>query len=154
MRMVPAKSPRLLACGVILLALLTVGCVPQGPAERAATRDAHLHFDPPKKAEKPAFKGIELYSWKGRDGRWRFSLLYGTNRLKPRTMVTDERFALTSLKALKAKVRLLAKGEMLLWIALPSEDGEPKVIHPPQHVIDDMAKYCRELAVDLHVVRR
>jgi hypothetical protein len=31
---------------------------------------------------KPAFKGMELYSWQKGNGDWVYNILYGTNRLK------------------------------------------------------------------------
>jgi len=83
------------------------------------------------RAEKPAFKGIELYSWtEGETKEWRFSLLRGTNRLKKPAEIMDPKTMIKTLDELKTRLSALAVGEQVFWnphvdakaFPLPGED--------------------------------
>lgn len=114
--------------GCVLVACLLWTAAAQGPARPA----------------RPAFKGMELYSWTAGGKEWRFSLLIGTNRYKPRSERTDPRVAIAGLEALKPKLAGLAEGELLLW---GWEQGD----EPPAAMIEELSRYCRELGIELRM---
>ncbi len=72
-------------------------------------------------AEKSAFKGMELYSWKTPGEDWRFSLLAGTNRLKTDQEIKDPEQTIVGMKELKKRLAKLAKGENVFWKNLATE---------------------------------
>jgi hypothetical protein len=96
----------------------------------------------PQRAARPAFKGIELYSWKADDGSWRFSLLPGTNRQKPVSEITEPEVTIVGVDNLKQRLSALARGESVLWSNLA---GEPV----PREVVDDLDRLCRGLDIKL-----
>ena len=63
------------------------------------------------RAKKPAFKGMELYSWKPRGEAWQFSLLVGTNRMKPVSLIRAPETTITGVADLKRELSALAKEE-------------------------------------------
>jgi hypothetical protein len=69
----------------------------------------------PQRVEKAAFKGMELFSWKPAGKDWHFSLLIGTNRQKPDSMITAPETEIVGVGNLKQKLASLAKGEQVFW---------------------------------------
>jgi hypothetical protein len=117
------KTILIIAC---LLALILVGC--NGAA--------------PERAEEPAFKGMELYSWKPGGKDWHFSLLVGTNRQKPISEITKPEDTIVGVEALKEKLSLLAREEKVFW----SNMAEDPV---PQKTVEDLIKFCEGLDIKL-----
>lgn len=120
---------------ILILALsMQLGCYQTSLAQ---SREASLA---------PSMKGYELYSWKVR-GRWHFSLLVGTNRLKNRKEVTQSKVRLEGVEALKRKLNLLAKGEQLTW----STDLVPGTVLPPMEIIEAVRAYCNRRSIILRM---
>ena len=88
--------------------------------------------------EEHSMKGYELYSWQS-DGKWFFSLLVGTNRMKTSEEITDPVVKLVSLYDLKDKLSELPTGEYVSWFALQSEPG---AAFPPNAVIGEILGFC------------
>ena len=65
--------------------------------------------------EKPRFKGVELYRWKGEGGEWTFVMAGGTNRLKATDEIKKAPSKLKGLKPLKEAFSKLAEGEQVFW---------------------------------------
>ena len=65
--------------------------------------------------EKPRFKGVELYSWKGKGGDWLFVLLDGTNRVKTKAEINRAKNQIKGAKALGKALARLAVGEDVFW---------------------------------------
>lgn len=61
-------------------------------------------------------KGYELYSWKVK-GKWHYSLLSGTNRVKSFDEITTNRTIRVGDAALKSELKNLPKGEEVFWTA-------------------------------------
>jgi hypothetical protein len=68
-----------------------------------------------KREERPRFKGVELYSWKGPQGQWLFALLSGTNRLKDEAEVKDPKNQIVGVDELKKALARLAVEEQVSW---------------------------------------
>ncbi|MEP6787900.1 MAG: hypothetical protein ABJB40_05680 [Acidobacteriota bacterium] len=94
-------------------------------------------------------KGYELYSWKFR-GKWYFSLLVGTNRIKSRKEVTSLRVCVKGMKALKLRLNRLARGEEVSW----SEGLIPRIVLPSDNIIKEVETYCNQHGLILRVNER
>jgi hypothetical protein len=68
-----------------------------------------------KREEKHRFKGVELYSWKDKEGGWVFVLVNGTNRLKTEKEVKGAKDLIRSTEALQKAFARLAVGERVSW---------------------------------------
>ena len=72
-------------------------------------------FADDKREEKPRFKGVELYSWKGDENKWVFVMLDGTNRLKSTDEVKKSKNQIKGVASLKTAFGKLAKNEQVFW---------------------------------------
>lgn len=95
-----------------------------------------------EQANKPAFKGMELYSWKPVGKDWRFSLLVGTNALKPTSKITASDTTIVGVDNLKQKLSSLAKGEQVFWRNMAKEPV-------PHKMIKDLNTFCTEFDIKL-----
>jgi hypothetical protein len=68
-----------------------------------------------KREAQPRFKGVELYSWKDKDGDWVFALLDGTNRNKSEKEIKGTKDLIKGLKDLNKALSRLAEGEQVSW---------------------------------------
>jgi hypothetical protein len=98
--------------------------------------------DKTERASKPAFKGMELYSWKPAGGNWYFSLLHGTNRQKDVSEITKPEVTILGIDNLKQRLAKLAEGESVSWSNMANEPVPPEVI-------DDLDHFCRGLGIKL-----
>ena len=88
----------------IILALLI--CVASGP----------LHGQDGPRALRPAFKGVELYSWRECSScAWHFALLPGTNRLKTLAEIKEPTRAILGVTQLRQHLLRLPRGEKVFW---------------------------------------
>ena len=99
----------------------------------------------PQRAEKPAFKGMDLYSWKPEGKDWHFRLLPGTNRLKPPEEITRPDTAVVGISELKKRLFVLAKGESVLWRNWAREGV-------PVDMAKDLNSFCEELQIKLYLI--
>lgn len=93
-----------------------------------------------ERAQKPAFKGMELYSWKPEGKDWHFSLLTGTNRLKTTEEITRPDQAIVGMANLRKRLSTLAIGESVFWRNLAKKP-----------VPEDMAKELKSLCEGIRV---
>jgi hypothetical protein len=94
-----------------------------------------------------AFKGIELYSWRGGDGQWSYSLQPGTNRRKFKSEVQA---APLTLEQLEPEIGKLPEGESLLWGNVVSEDGTGKELtleFPPKEKVERLRALAEKRGV-------
>ena len=96
----------------------------------------------PERSDQPAFKGMELYSWKPAAKDWHFSLLVGTNRQKPISMIAAPETAIVGVSAIKQKLSALARRENVFWRNMAKEPV-------PMKVIKDLAQHCKNLDIKL-----
>ncbi len=89
-----------------IVLVVAIGCLLALPAVSLAKE---------KREAKPRFKGVELYSWKDKDGNWKFALLDGTNAQKTEQDVKSDPDVLAGADALTKSLRLLAEGEEVFW---------------------------------------
>jgi hypothetical protein len=87
---------------------------------------------PAPRAAKPAFKGMEMYSWRGSDSALRFSILVGTNGAKGRDMIMAPSGTIADLKALQERIGTLAMGEYLIWTHV---EGPPPTAEESEVVV-------------------
>lgn len=80
---------------------------------RLRNSDGDILFDDKREARR--FKGVELYSWKTKDGDWKFALLEGTNRLKSIDEIKSAADHVESLETIKKAISQLAIGETVMW---------------------------------------
>ena len=68
------------------------------------------------RSTRPAFKGVELYSWKDcASCEWQFALLPGTNRLKTLTEIKEPTRVIRGVSELKQHLSRLPEGEQVGW---------------------------------------
>ena len=92
--------------------------------------------------DKPAFKGVELYSWNPVEQGWRFSLLQGTNRNKTTAEITASENVIVGVDTLKAKLALLPKGEIVSWRNVAKEPV-------PAKTVKEIRTFCKEHGITL-----
>jgi hypothetical protein len=97
---------------------------------------------PMTREEKPAFKGMELYSWRPEGKEWQFSVLEGTNRNKTIEEITSPQGAMVGLTALKKRLARLAVGESVFWQNLADESV-------PEDTVRDLSAFCQSIDVKL-----
>lgn len=97
----------------------------------------------PTRAAQPAFKGIELYSWKPEGKDWQFSLLPGTNRLKTTEEVTAPKETISGVTALKQRLAALAVGEQVFWKNLAKEPV-------PEAIVREIVQTCEQYQITLY----
>jgi hypothetical protein len=106
------------------------------------------------RASQGAFKGMELYSWQDQAGRWRFSILVGTNRNKTVTEVQERALSGTELRAAFCT---MAKNEQVFWMpyAVETETGQHRTFpHPPKEVQQQIQALADRCQVQLVVFER
>ncbi|HEY9075237.1 MAG TPA: hypothetical protein VIO61_01750 [Anaerolineaceae bacterium] len=111
----------------LLMLLFLAGCSTAGTPTRSA---------------QPAFKGIELYSWKPEGKDWQFSLLPGTNRLKSTEEVTASQATISGVTALKKHLASLAVGEQVFWHNLANEPV-------PEAIVQEIVQTCEQYQITL-----
>ena len=100
---------------------------------------------PPERAAKPAFKGMELYSWKPEGKDWSFSLLVGTNRLKSEEEIKKPEQTIVGVEGLKKRLAGLAEGEQVFWRNLAREAV-------PEQMAKDLKAFCDGIKVKLEQI--
>lgn len=103
----------------------------------------------------PAMKGYELYSWR-LDGKWRYSLVEGTNRRKSYEEITSDKITLKGSSGLKAQLEKLPKGSQVIWTTgidpavIKSANGKnPKLELPSGKRVRKIKKYCDKIGIKL-----
>jgi hypothetical protein len=125
----------------------------QKEIEEAAKRSkVELRIDrrepPPQREAKPRFKGVELYSWRDKEGNWVFALLNGTNRLKTRDEVKAPKISIKGVKELKTALARLAEDEHVFWTHL-IEGFE----FPPEAMQKEIAEAAKGAKIELLIER-
>jgi hypothetical protein len=105
-----------------------------------------------KRLAKPAFKGMELYSWRAADRSMSFSLLWGTNRPKTGNEIKSPACVLADTGAVKAMFSRLAKGEHVFWMWTSA--GCPDCTYPPQKEVDTLLAHAKQAAIVLDLGAR
>ena len=110
-----------------------------------------------------SMKGYELYSWQA-EGKWNFTLITGTNRLKSVNEITTGpdtvkdgwvKLGVRSVEALKIQLGRLPQDASIGWMGKQTlgqfgvEAGPLEL--PPQVIVDAVADYCKELGLNLQV---
>lgn len=102
-----------------------------------------------------SLKGYELYSWKIKN-HWYYSLLPGTNRAKTYAEITAPGIVQRDTAGLKAQLKKLPKGEVVLWMAdapagaARSATGQVlNVKHPSRTRIKSIKAICDKLGIRL-----
>lgn len=98
------------------------------------------------RAVKPPIKGVELYSWRAQNGRMRFSLLWGTNRLKTEGEIKAPTCAL-SPPEVKAALSRLAEGEHVFWMWDPREC--PSCSQPSSEVVAELTAHATRVGITI-----
>jgi hypothetical protein len=126
------------------IALLALAC--GQPARQARGSDA-------SEAGQRSMKGWELYSWVDEaDGEWRFSLLVGTNAIRPADAVTAPEQAL-DIASLERALAALAPGEEIVWPGPTARHGESgRLAMPDTGTRTRVERAARERALVLEVV--
>ena len=97
---------------------------------------------------RPAFKGVELYSWKECSScAWQFALLPGTNRLKTLAEIKEPTHAILGVAQLRQHLSRLPKGENVYWDSRPF----PGMSLPEPDTIADLVGFSAQHSVTLKV---
>ena len=97
-----------------------------------------------------AFKGVELYSWRGKEGAWLFALLPGTNRLKPESEVKQKENQILGVPELEQRFLKLAEGEQIFWF-----HRDPKAFeYPGEDITRDVTSAAKKAKVELHLPQK
>jgi hypothetical protein len=99
---------------------------------------------------KPAFKGMELYSWQeSKNGIWVFSILYGTNRNK--TVREVKSFAL-DLSEVEKCFCDMPENETVVWMTSAQEETSGAQFNFPQPsdaIVDEVEQHAVKCRIDL-----
>ena len=100
-----------------------------------------------------SMKGYELYSWQA-DGKWHYSLLVGTNRIKSYEEITSNKNVQVGDTALRVELKKLARGEQVFWMSdgppgAAKAAGSPGMKLPSRARIKSMMAYCDKLGIKL-----
>jgi lysophospholipid acyltransferase (LPLAT)-like uncharacterized protein len=102
-----------------------------------------------------AMKGYELYSWKA-DGKWHYSLVVGTNRVKSYEEITSNKNVQVGDAAIRDELKKLTRGEQVFWMS----DGPPgarkaaewsSIKLPSRSRIKSLMAYCDKLGIKLQL---
>ncbi|MDY7075890.1 MAG: hypothetical protein SXV54_03095 [Chloroflexota bacterium] len=127
-------SKKLLSAAfALLLATLLGGCQSNGVAP-TVTRPAR------------SMKGFELYSWQA-EGKWRFALVVGTNRIKTFEEIASPDVCVEGLDALWESLDQLAGGEQVFW----SGGRVPNTVLPPDDMLEQVRAYCAQRGIHLTI---
>jgi hypothetical protein len=145
-----------LTATALLLAL--TGCqraavpvAPLAPAQTPAVPVRPGPVAPTGVSEPVSFKGMELYSLKGSDGRWHYYVLGGTNRQKRLSEVTAASAAVGT-DAVKVYLRSLPPGSSLAWSTQVVVDRPGAVLGLPDgETIRQIQSVCRQSGIDLQL---
>lgn len=139
---------------IVFVALIMIACdnpsvSTSTPSEIATTPLPH------------SFKGYELYSWPV-NNQWCFTLITGTNRTKSLEEVISNENIVTSdgwvkisargVDSIKDTLKRLPQHEEIFWADKPWFQAD-QITLPPQEIIDDIQEYCKQLGLELHVVK-
>ena len=102
-----------------------------------------------ERAQKPEFKGMELYSYVDDSGTIRYALLIGTNRIKSADEIIRSS---VSYKRLIKKIKSLAPKENISWVNNRPENISLK--YPDKATIGRIKSICKELDIKLHLMAR
>ena len=97
-------------------------------------------------AGRTSTKGWELYSWQ-EDGRWAFSLLEGTNRLKTVGEIRSPKTMLDDIDALGLVLESLAAGQWVTWWDPSWAEGA--LAFPPANLVERVRTTCEERGLQL-----
>lgn len=98
-----------------------------------------------KREATPRFKGVELHSWKSKEGGWLFVLLDGTNRQKTQKEIEEAKNQIKGTKELKKALTLLAEGESVTW----SKHRLAGFAFPAEATNKEIEKAAKEAKVNL-----
>ena len=91
-----------------------------------------------------SMKGYELYSWQ-EGGKWKFSLLVGTNREKTLEEIQSAEVVVTGVEALTATLKQIPAGQYVTWSARES------LALPPADILKQVEQICEEQGLILNV---
>jgi hypothetical protein len=146
-----------LTATAMLLAL--TGCqraavpvAPMAPAQAPVAPVRPAPAAPAGATEPVSFKGMELYSLKGSDGRWYYYVLGGTNRQKRLSEVTASSAAVGT-EAVKVYLRSLPPGSSLAWSTQVVVDrpGAAVLALPDGETVRQIQTVCRQSGIDLQL---
>ncbi|MBN1911038.1 MAG: serpin family protein [Pirellulales bacterium] len=100
-----------------------------------------------KRAAKPMFKGMELYSWKPAGKDWHFKLVPGRNWRKPGTRVEPPEKGLLSVGQLKQHLAQLAEGENIFWTNLADTPV-------PADMVKEVSAFCKTKDLKLFPIEK
>jgi len=96
-----------------------------------------------------AFKGVELYSWKGSaSSSWSFSLLHGTNRNKILAEIKNPSGVISNVSQLEEHLATLAEGEGVFWFL---RGFEPELSYPDQETVLRIVTFAAEHKIKLEI---
>ena len=97
----------------------------------------------------PGFKGVELYSWRGEGGGFRYSLHWGTNRAKEELEIKFPSCVLGDIAAVKRALARLAPGESVAWSVGSKE--KMSLAYPPPDIVNSLVKYSKVFDINLSI---
>lgn len=104
------------------------------------------------RAQRPSFKGVELYSWQD-SGTWNYVLLPGTNRNKTWAEL-QKATRLHSERDLRTSLTQLAAGEQVFWFNELDDAPKARLEYPSPIAVQALRSFCGENQLELHVLRR
>jgi diacylglycerol kinase (ATP) len=136
---------------IAALAAIGVGLLIMGPPLLEKTSGWFGRAPQAGRSEELAFKGMELYSWQGKNGEWQYAILNGTNRNKT---LDEVQAAPLGLQSVKEAIGKMAVGESLFWMhnVFDARYGQMVVLpFPSEAVMHELQEFAREKQVDLYI---
>jgi hypothetical protein len=139
------------AVSVVMIVAATMGCHRVHAISDSQPCGVHVQLPPGERFARPAFKGVELYSWISTSGDFRFALLWGTNREKAVEEIKGaSSCTLADVAAVKARLSRLARGEQVSWLHRASTHGS-SFAYPPSDVVEAVRRHCATLGIEFYV---
>jgi hypothetical protein len=104
------------------------------------------------RSARPAFKGVELYSWQ-ESGNWNYVLLPGTNRTKSWADL-QKATRLAGEGELRTSLAQLAVGEQVFWFNQLEDAPKARLQYPSPPTLQSLKHFCSANQVELHVLKR
>ncbi len=101
-----------------------------------------------QESKKPAFKGMELYSYLDQQNNLRYALLLGTNRLKDVKEIIDSGI---DFETLLKNIEQCASGEQIFWSnhLMSTENKDIQFVYPEKSIIEKIKSFCQEHRIQL-----
>ncbi len=144
---IPSNIKRIACLFVLILSAIGLsGCTHE---KNSTDSENSTRFSSIERVVKPAYKGMELYSWQADTGEWVYAIQNGTNRIKS---TYEIKLNPMDFDEVKIEMSKMAIGEMVFWLndsKHTSAGQEIFLAMPPGEIIEMLKLHAREVQINL-----